>query len=85
MIVEKPANWDDLSIRLKQLIQQDHLPATFFATVETYYLPLAAAIAQRQQQEGRCLLVAINGAQGTGKSTLAEFLQVILDQAFALP
>lgn len=65
-------------------MQQRQLPAEFLKTVEHWYLPLAQQIAGLHRREKRCLLASFNGAQGSGKSTLTAFLQLILPQQFAL-
>lgn len=64
---------------VEQLFQQEQLPAEFVTTVLPHYQQLANYLGQ-QQPEQDCLLVAINGAQGTGKSTLALFLKVLLHE-----
>lgn len=46
------------------------------ALISGFYVPMAAWIADHVQQ--RTLVVGINGAQGTGKSTLARLLQTLL-------
>ncbi|MFB9887101.1 hypothetical protein [Balneatrix alpica] len=51
--------------------------------LESVYVPLAAWLAQRQQQLGRPMIVGINGAQGAGKSTLSNLLEIILTQGLA--
>jgi len=45
------------------------------------YLPLAAW-AHRQKQAGKPLVLGVNGAQGSGKSTLCAFLRLILREAY---
>ena len=47
------------------------------------YLPLAAWTKARKAP-GEMLALGVNGAQGSGKSTLCEFLQLILREAFGL-
>lgn len=49
-----------------------------------WYLPLAAWLSDRQARDKNCLVVGINGAQGSGKSTLGEVLQVLLSDGFGL-
>src|SRR5690606_38821676 len=61
------------------------LPPAFIDTVNLYYKPLARGLAVRQQQQGKPLIVGINGAQGTGKSTLSAFLTLILGDVYGLP
>lgn len=63
-----------LEEQLPGLMQRHQLPAEFRKTAENYYLPLLTSILALRGADGP-LLVGINGAQGTGKSTLAEFLQ----------
>ncbi|TPD57981.1 hypothetical protein FIV46_17600 [Emcibacter nanhaiensis] len=57
----------------------EQLPPDFDATVRRYYLPVAERIAALQNRLGRPLVVGVNGAQGSGKSTLSAFLKLILE------
>lgn len=57
-----------------KLIAAHHLPQSYRAVVEEYWTPLADLIAARREP----LIVGINGAQGSGKSTLCAFLEVLL-------
>ena len=59
------------------LIKQQQLPEGFRQIFDDIYLPLSRLILQRKQSEP--LLVSINGAQGTGKSTMTLFLKHILE------
>ncbi|MBE9564782.1 MAG: hypothetical protein IMF17_06005 [Proteobacteria bacterium] len=59
------------------LINEMQLPDNFDETVSNIYLPLTHIIADRKKD--RPLLVSINGAQGTGKSTMTTFLKHILE------
>ena len=45
------------------------------------YLPLAAWV-RKQKREDRPFVLGVNGAQGSGKSTLCEFLRLILREAY---
>lgn len=67
------------------LIQRERLPDDFSTTVTQYFYPLACNISQLQQQAGRPLIIGINGAQGTGKSTLALFLETLLTELLHCP
>jgi D-glycerate 3-kinase len=69
---------------LRDKIKQLALPAGFMQTVETHYMTIARVIAQRFEGPGNTLLVSINGAQGSGKSTLTEFLEVLLASQYGL-
>jgi len=51
---------------------------------EQIYVPLAAWLVERQRGRSRPLVVGINGAQGAGKSTLFNLLEVILEEGFGL-
>ncbi|MEO6387779.1 MAG: kinase [Croceibacterium sp.] len=57
------------------LIAAEGLPATYREVVDQHWQPLADRIASEAQ---RPLVVGINGAQGSGKSTLCRFLELLL-------
>ena len=58
-----------------------HLPAAFMDVVERIYFPLARLIWERKTKTP--FVVSINGAQGTGKSTLTRFVSAILQNEYA--
>ncbi len=60
-----------------RLIQKMQLPESFVSIVNNIYLPLAEIIIYKNQAEP--LFVSINGAQGTGKSTLTQFLKHLIE------
>ncbi|MDO6515051.1 MULTISPECIES: hypothetical protein [unclassified Neptuniibacter] len=49
---------------------------------EAIYVPLGAWLACRKRQKTGPLVIGINGAQGAGKSTLFNLLEVILTEGF---
>lgn len=51
---------------------------------ESIYVPLGAWLVERKSQQNGPLLVGINGAQGAGKSTLFNLIEVILSEGFGL-
>lgn len=57
------------------LIEAERLPADYARVVEEHWRPLAARIAREAKLP---LIVGINGAQGSGKSTLCRFLEHLL-------
>jgi D-glycerate 3-kinase len=57
------------------LLAAERLPPSYRAVVDRHWAPLADRIAARGR---RPLVVGINGAQGSGKSTLCRFLEVLL-------
>lgn len=63
---------------IEAFIQRHGLPASFRKLVEEYYFPLVVWLLKRRAG-GRAFLLGINGAQGTGKSTLADFLELVLE------
>lgn len=52
------------------------------AIIGGFYVPMAAWVSEHVQ--GRTLVLGINGAQGTGKSTLARLLQRLLRRVYGL-
>jgi D-glycerate 3-kinase len=59
------------------LIEAERLPADYRAVVDDYWRPLAEKIASHAEAK-RPLVVGINGAQGSGKTTLCKFLEPLL-------
>lgn len=62
----------------KEFIDEHRLPEKFGDLIDEHYSPLAGWLIQ-QHAQGETLFVGINGAQGTGKSTLAAFLRLTLE------
>ena len=62
----------------KEFIAEHRLPEQFGDLIDTDYSPLARWLRQ-QHAPNETLFVGINGAQGTGKSTLAAFLRLALE------
>lgn len=65
-----------------RLIEKLQLPNDFIELVRHIYVPLAAALQQKISHQP--LLVSINGAQGTGKTTLAKFVKLLLETQYQL-
>ena len=63
--------------QLEQFIAEHRLPETFQRTATKFFEPLAAWLRRRLDEQSPFLL-GINGAQGTGKSTLADYLALAL-------
>lgn len=63
---------------ITQMMKAHQLPAAFAQTVEHHYLPLCAQIAQLKNSKGSTFYLAINGSQGSGKSTMAAFITELL-------
>jgi len=65
-----------MSSAIDKLIADEHLPPDYRAIVDAYWRPLSEEIAMRAM--GGPVVVGINGAQGSGKTTLCKFLEVLL-------
>jgi D-glycerate 3-kinase len=61
------------------LIKSQALPAAYRTTVDTIHRPVADEIARRRRALGRTLVAGLCGSQGSGKSTMAAFLKVLLE------
>jgi len=66
------------SQQLDSFISQHRLPGKYRTLIDDYFLPLAAWLTVKRGASGT-LLVGVSGAQGTGKSTLAEFLRLAIE------
>lgn len=60
------------------------LPADYATSAAAHFLPLAHYLAEQQRAAARPIIIGINGAQGTGKTTLAAFLAGVLPQVATL-
>jgi len=63
-----------------RIIKQQAIDGDLQSQLRDIYLPLAAWIANKHV--GRPLVFGINGAQGSGKSTLSQILQMLLAKHF---
>ncbi|WP_137681414.1 kinase [Aurantiacibacter suaedae] len=67
-----------MSDPVAELIAAERLPEDYREVVEQFWQPLAQRIA-REATRRKPLIVGVNGAQGSGKSTLCRFLEVLLE------
>ena len=67
--------------QIEDFISAYQLPDKFFKLVEDHYSPLAEWLTKKRCP-GRTFFLGINGAQGTGKSTLAAYLQLVHEQGY---
>ncbi|MDH3276208.1 MAG: hypothetical protein OEM99_16890 [Gammaproteobacteria bacterium] len=67
--------------QVSDFLSRHRLPPEFRRVAEQHYLPLAKRLLQIRDGE-RQLLLGVNGAQGTGKSTLADFLRLATESMF---
>jgi D-glycerate 3-kinase len=67
-------------VRLDAFIEKHRLPAAFRQTAREFYLPLGRWLDEAiAGHPGQAFVLGINGAQGTGKSTLSAFLKEQLE------
>jgi D-glycerate 3-kinase len=64
---------------LAALIVRERLPSAFADHAEGLYRPVADAIVARRQASGGALVVGLCGPQGSGKTTGAEVLRILLE------
>ena len=66
---------------LSKFLKEHKLPEEFKNTVEQYYKPLADKIFNQFSQKNQAYFVGINGCQGSGKSTLTDYIaEYLIDQ-----
>jgi D-glycerate 3-kinase len=70
-----------LQQELQALATREQMPEGFMSTVERFYAPLATSIAQRHKALQRMTVIGICGPQGSGKSTMTAFLELLLRQS----
>jgi D-glycerate 3-kinase len=69
---------------IEELRRAKQLPASYGVAVTEYVAPLAERIRTLHEQLDRPVVIGINGAQGSGKTTLALFLTEWLQRESAL-
>mgnify|MGYP000484950575 CR=1 FL=1 len=67
--------------QFSDFIKENELPADFIDTINGHYLPLAQWINTHRPQN-RTWVIGLNGAQGTGKSSLSAVLKIILETEY---
>ena len=66
-------------LNLDEFLARHRLPRSFVDVVDKYYVPLARWLRGRiQEADNGTFVLGINGAQGTGKTTLSNFLSEFL-------
>lgn len=61
-------------IMLSAFMEKNRLPDEFKLLVNQSYLPLAQRIVRKYQKNGAPFFIGVNGCQGSGKSTLSEYI-----------
>lgn len=65
-----------------RFVEQHKLAPSYIETAQKWFMPLANKILEHQVGAKRPIIVAINGCQGSGKSTLTSFLVTVLNEVF---
>ena len=77
-----------LSVQIRDSIVEHGLPDEYYDSAERYLYPLAESLYVDSQKPGNpdqtTYYVGIQGSQGSGKSTCADFLKLILEVEFGL-
>ena len=63
---------------LSTFMQQHNLPEDFTFAVEKYYKPISEKLYRQFSKGNVTYFVGINGCQGSGKSTLTDFIATYL-------
>jgi len=69
-----------LSDEIQEFVKTEKIDEQFLSSFKTVYLPLAKWIESKHEHEP--VIIGINGAQGSGKSTLSKLLRLILERLF---
>ncbi|MEI6895086.1 MAG: kinase [Colwellia sp.] len=69
---------------LSNFIEQHKLPDKFRLTVKNFYQPLADRIFSQFNKNDKAFFVGINGCQGSGKSTLTDYVAEYLMSKYHL-
>lgn len=67
---------------IQPFIRAHKLPEAYVETAEKWFFPLVEALVLHQKEASRPLVIGVNGAQGSGKTTLADLLVFLLQQRY---
>ncbi len=69
---------------IAEFIEKHKLPESFRSTALEWFIPLASTIIAHHVGANKPLILGLNGCQGSGKSTLSDFLKDYLSQMHEL-
>lgn len=75
---------DQVSRHLQANLKRLQITEDLTDQISDIFVPLASSLCSRAKQQQDKLIVGINGAQGSGKSTLCVLLETILNEGFGL-
>ena len=76
--MERDSDLDVLPLWQERLLQRHQLPPSYLSSAQYWFDPLVDALAAHQNGAAGPVLVAINGSQGSGKSTLCTYLELAM-------
>jgi D-glycerate 3-kinase len=68
----------------EDLLRRHHLPPAYLAHAQQWFAPLAKTLAEHQIGADHPVLVAVNGSQGSGKTTVCDYLRGSLQADYGL-
>jgi len=68
----------------EDLLLRHQLPPAYLGRAQQWFAPLAEALAEHQLGASRPVLVAVNGCQGSGKTTVCDYLRAALEADYGL-
>ena len=77
-------NKGDSVIMLTEFADKHQLGKEFLQDARKWYIPLADNIATHQNGASKPYFLGVNGCQGSGKSTLSDFLKAYLSEQYDL-
>lgn len=77
-LVEKGDFSNELPQWQKRLLKQHKLDPSYLSSAQYWFDPLVDSLVSLAESQNRTLLVAVNGSQGSGKSTLCAYLEMAI-------
>lgn len=68
---------------IERFLATHRLPQSYASTAQKWFNPLCERINAHQLSANKTIVVGINGSQGSGKSTLSDYIQTYLEETFS--
>lgn len=75
---QRPPQWQ------RDFLQRHQLGTAYLETALKWFTPLVRTLAKHQKDAGRSVLLALNGCQGSGKTTVSDFLRASFEAEHGL-
>lgn len=62
-----------------RFLEQHRLPESYLAVAQKWFAPVANLVIEHQNSANRPWLLALNGSQGSGKTTLSDYLRAFFN------